>query len=105
MEDLKNTTEGEGENSRWAWIITGVVILVVAVGAYAWPRQASDQTAQAPTNTANEEVDTYTASLNNVSSSDDIADIEKDLNDTNVNDLDKETTDVDSVINPPSPQQ
>lgn len=97
MEETTNNSNSNGENNRWAWIVTGIVVLVAIIGFYSWPQKAPSENAQAPAN--NVEEDTYTASLNNVSPSDEVADIEKDLNDTNVTDLDKEATDVDATIN------
>ncbi len=96
MEEVTNNSNGNGGNNRWAWVITGLVILVAVIGFYSWPKKDNTETAQAPTNNAEE--DTYTASLNNVSPSDEVADIEKDLNETDVANLDKETVDVDAAI-------
>ena len=95
MEDTNNLNEGE--NNRWAWIVTGVVVLVAIIGFYSWPQKTSEETAEVPAN--NIEEDVYTASLNNVGASDEISDIESDLNNTDVSNLDKETADVDSAIN------
>ena len=93
MEEINNSNY---ENNRWAWIVT-VVVLVAIIGFYSWPKKADTETAGVPANNIVEE-DTYTASLNSVSSSDEISDIENDLNNTDVSNLDKETVDVDSAI-------
>lgn len=94
MEEINNSN---GENNRWAWIITGVVVLVAIIGFYSWPQKTNTETAEVPASNAVEE-DAYTASLNNVSPSDEVSDIENDLNGTDVSGLDKETTDVQAVI-------
>ncbi|MDP3764149.1 MAG: hypothetical protein Q8Q95_00845 [bacterium] len=94
----ETTNNSNGENNRWAWIVTGVVVLVAIIGFYSWPQSTSDETAEVPANNVVEE-DIYTASLNNFGSSDELADIENDLNNTDVSNLDKETADVDSAIN------
>ncbi|MDP3800058.1 MAG: hypothetical protein Q8Q90_01405 [bacterium] len=96
MEDTNNLNGGE--NNRWAWIVTGIVVLVAIIGFYSWPQKTNEETAEVPADNTVEE-DVYTASLNNVSSSDEVADIEADLNNTDVSNLDKEAADVDSAIN------
>ena len=48
---------------------------------------------------AAKETDEYTASLQNVGVSDEVADIENDLNSTNINDLDREVSDVELEVN------
>lgn len=98
MEETTNNSTG-GENNRWAWIVTGVVVLVAIIGFYSWPKKAENiETAQTPPENTVVEEDAYTASLNNVSPSDEVADIENDLNNTDVSNLDKEATDVDAAI-------
>ncbi|MEK7209396.1 MAG: hypothetical protein AAB670_00540 [Patescibacteria group bacterium] len=99
MEETNNVSNEESqEGSKWAWVVTGVVVLVLIVGFYSWPKKGGETT-QAPANTENAETDEYTASLENVTSSDEVSDIEKDLEATNVNDLDKEISDVEAEIN------
>lgn len=94
---MEETNNSNGENNRWAWIVTGIVVLVAVIGFYSWPKKTSTETAEVPANNVVEE-DTYTASLNSVSPSDEISDIETDLNNTDISNLDKETVDVDSAI-------
>ena len=102
MEETNNTTaNGEDQNNRWAWIVTGVVIVVVVAGFYMWPQESSS-----PANTSEEnqvvqqeEVDATAAALRQVSPSDEINDIENDLNSTNLLDLDKEVTDIEAEVN------
>lgn len=95
---MEETNNLNGENNRWAWIVTGVVVLVAIIGFYSWPQKSNTETAEVPANNVIEE-DVYTASLNNVGASDEISDIESDLNNTDVSNLDKEAADVDSAIN------
>lgn len=101
MEETTNnnsTSNSEGQDNHWAWVVTGIVALVLVFGFYSWPKKGGETT-QAPTNTENSETDEYTASLENVTSSDEVSDIEKDLQATNVDDLDKEVSDVEAEIN------
>lgn len=96
MEETTNNSNGD-ENNRWAWIVTGVVVLVAIIGFYSWPKKTNTETVEVPANNVVEE-DAYTASLNSVSPSDEISDIEADLNNTDVSNLDKETVEVDAAI-------
>ncbi len=102
MEETTNNQNqnGEGQNNRWAWIITGVVVAAAVVAFYVWPQQGGEDvsTEKPAGEMAQEEVDTYTASLEAVSGSDEVADIEKDLNDTNLNDLDREVSGLESEV-------
>ncbi|MEK9174533.1 MAG: hypothetical protein AAB725_01015 [Patescibacteria group bacterium] len=99
-ETTTNNQNSENDSNRWSWIITGVVIVVAAVAFYAWPKSEGEVTTESPANAVAEEVaDEYTASLEAVTSSDEVTDIEKDLNDTNLNDLDKAVSDVEAEVN------
>ncbi|MBI2454326.1 MAG: hypothetical protein HYV54_02010 [Parcubacteria group bacterium] len=101
MEETTNnnsTSNGTGEGSRWAWAVTGVVVLALIFGFYSWPKNGGETT-QAPVNTEDAEADEYTASLENITGSDEVSDIEKDLQETNIDDLDKEVSDVEAEIN------
>ncbi|MBI4118754.1 MAG: hypothetical protein HY452_00640 [Parcubacteria group bacterium] len=105
MEDTTNSSAGNGngenQNNHWAWVVTGVVVAAIAIAFYAWPRGNTEQAAteEIANNVAVEPTDEYTASLQNVGVSDEVADIETDLNSTNINDLDREVLDVESEIN------
>ena len=105
MEDTTNSSvnnsNGENQNNHWAWVVTGLAVAVIAIAFYAWPRGNTEQAAteEATDNVAVEPTDEYTASLQNVGVSDEVADIETDLNSTNINDLDREVLDVESEIN------
>lgn len=97
----ETNTNGESQNNRWAWVVTGIVIVIVVAGFYVWPKQSSS-----PANT-NEETpvvqeetpDATAAALQQVSPSDEISDIENDLNNTNTSDLDKELQDIETEVN------
>ena len=95
-----NTTNEESENNRWAWIVTGIVIVVVVAGFYMWPKESSSP-ANAPeeNQVAQEEVDASASALQQVSPSDEISDIENDLNNTDLSGLDKEVSDIEAEVN------
>ena len=100
MEETTNTTNNEeAENNRWAWIVTGVVIVVVVAGFYMWPKGSSPANAPEETPIVQEEIDASAAALQQVSPSDEVADIEQDLNNTDLSGLDKEVTDVETEVN------
>lgn len=99
MEETENTTtNGEEGNNKWAWIVTGIVIVVIGVGFYLWPKESSapaedNQPAQ------QEEVDLSTSALQQVSPSDEVSAIEQDLNNTDLSGLDKEIGDIENEVN------
>jgi hypothetical protein len=100
MEETENTTNENGEsNNRWAWIVTGVVIVVVVAGFYMWPKENANVPEETPV-VQQEEVDVATASLQQVSSSDEVSAIEQDLNNTDLSGLDKEIPDIETQVNP-----
>lgn len=103
MDETTNSSNnnGESQNNHWAWVVTGLVVLAIAAAFYVWPQESGEQavTEEAAGDMAAEETDEYTASLQNVGVSDEVADIENDLNGTNVDDLDREVLDVESEIN------
>lgn len=102
MEETANTTNenGEEKNNRWAWIVTGVVIVVVVAGFYMWPKEgASPANAPEESQIVQEEVDASAAALQQVSSSDEVSDIEQDLNNTDLSGLDKEIQDIETEVN------
>lgn len=101
MEETTNvTTNGEDQNNRWAWIVTGIVIVVVVAGFYMWPKEGSAP-ANAPeeNQVVQEEVDASASALQQVSPSDEVADIENDLNNTDLSGLDKEVSDIEAEVN------
>ncbi|MFY9493178.1 MAG: hypothetical protein WAP55_01755 [Minisyncoccia bacterium] len=102
MDETTNQTSNnqENQNGRWSWIVTGVVVVAIAVAFYVWPKSSGEEAA-VPESTESmvaEETDEYTASLQNVGISDEVSDIENDLKGTNVDDLDREVLDVESEI-------
>lgn len=101
-ETTNSSTNGESQNNNhWAWVVTGLVVAAIAAAFYVWPQGNGEQAATEETagDVAAEATDEYTASLQNVGVSDEVADIENDLNGTNVDDLDREVLDVESEIN------
>mgnify|MGYP001591333345 CR=1 len=101
MEETTNTTNGESDNNRWAWIVTVVVIVVVVAGFYMWPKEGSSP-ANAPEENQvvqQEEPDVTASALQQVSPSDEVTDIENDLNNTDLSGADKEMQDIESTVN------
>lgn len=102
MDETTNSSNnnGENQNNHWAWVVTGLVVAAMAAAFYMWPQGSGEQAATEETagDVAAEATDEYTASLQNVGVSDEVADIENDLNSTNVDDLDREVLDVESEI-------
>ena len=99
-----NNSANDGEdqnNNHWAWVVTGLVVFAIAAAFYVWPRESGEQavTEETAGDMAAKETDEYTASLQNVGVSDEVADIENDLNSTNINDLDREVSDVELEVN------
>lgn len=88
-------------SSLWAWIVVAVVIMGVVTAVYFWPKisemiknRASDQS-----EVLSNEPDTTTQALEQVSQSDEVADIETDLSTTDVSNLDKELSDIEAELN------
>ena len=102
MEETTNTTNNEeAENNRWAWIVTGVVIVVVVAGFYMWPKEGASPVNAPEENQVvqEQEIDASAAALQQVSPSDEVDDIVQDLNNTDLSGLDKEVTDVETEVN------
>ncbi len=95
MDETTNNNNQEGAAGTWAWVVTGIVIVAVMIGFYYWPNR--DQRNTPPVNSA-EQPALEDELIQPLSSSDDISDIETDLNNTSVDNLDKETVDILSEI-------
>ena len=90
MEDTNNQNQIGAEESSglWAWVVTGVVLVVAVFGFYAWPKEQAKTDSQ-PT-ASNEAIDVQAQALQQLSPSDDVSSIEADLKNTDLNNLDKE---------------
>lgn len=85
-------------------IIAVGYFLVVRLGKTKPPRSVTPSPVPTPTIVSKlpiTEADTATAALEEQSDSDEIADIEKDLNSTSLKDIDKELTDIESELSSP----
>jgi uncharacterized protein YpmS len=91
--DLSNSSFG-GKNKKkiWMYVVAFVIVLLIVFMAYEIFKTKPNSE---PSNlNTNSEV----ANLENQSSSDNVADIEKDLNATDLNGLDSELQDIDNAL-------
>ncbi len=95
MDEVNNNQEPTA--GKWAWVVTGAVIIAAALGFYFWPGNSSEQAS--PANTEAENTQDQDMQEQPLSSSDEVSDIEADLNNTGVDNLDKELLDIETEIN------
>lgn len=94
MDETNNNQEHKA--GKWAWVVTGVVIVAAAMGFYFWPGRSSEQTP--PANTEAENDQDQTMQDQPLSVSDSVSDIETDLNNTSIDNLDKELPDMEAEV-------
>ena len=104
MDETTNNTNNavaeETPNGNWAWMVTGVIILAIAIGFYYWPAKSDvNEDSETAVDSKMEATDPATASLEAVSQSDEISDIEADLNATDLSGLDQELSEIESELN------
>lgn len=102
MEEAPKQEETAGEQEStglWTWVVTGVVVVVVIFGLYAWPKEETVQEQNQEPVAAEEQPDVQAQALEQVLPSDEIDDIEKDLQSTDISNIDKEISDIETEIN------
>ena len=90
------TSEPEKKSSMGPLVAVIIILALIIVGGLYFLKQRSSQPIYTPPATTNG--DAVTASLNTQSSSDDLNSIEKDLNATDVNNLDQGATAIDAEL-------
>ena|SRR3989344_8030205 len=96
IDQSASTNEPEA-SGLWAWIVTGVVVVVAVFGFYAWPaNNESGQPAVVPE--TEETVDAQAQALEQVSPSDDLEAIADDLDKTDFSNLDKEAANIEAEV-------
>ena len=92
MEEINNNQDTNA--GTWAWVVTGIVVVAILAGFYYWPNRGQQNTP--PANSAEQSQQNDSAAA--LSTSDEVSDIEADLNNTNIDNIDKETADILSEI-------
>ncbi len=95
MEDTNNQNDVES-SGLWAWVVTGIVLVVAVFGFYAWPKQQA-KTDNQPT-ASNEAVDVQAQALQQLSPSDDADSIQTDIKNTDLSNIDKELDNIAAEI-------
>ena len=99
QENQTPAEEAKSSKSLWAWLVLVVLIAAVVFGVYYWPKI---QPAEAPTNMEEfNQPDAATQALEQATTSDEVADIEQDLNVTDFSNLDQELSDIEAELNQP----
>jgi Tfp pilus assembly protein PilO len=80
------------KNNNFMMLLAGFLVVALGIMGYVIYNQ----------NKVLESLDRETLKLNTQSSSDDTAEIQNDLEDTNLNDLDKELIDIEAELNSPN---
>lgn len=75
-----------------------IIVIIVIGGIYFWATQEKMMPSDAPTQTENMMEDQSTNMLREQGTSDELSDIETDINATNVNNLDAEFSDIDAQL-------
>lgn len=97
QENQTPTEEVQSSKSSWAWIVLIVVVGAIVFGVYYWPKI---QPAEAPANMEEfNQPDAATQALEQATTSDEVADIEQDLNATDFSNLDGELSDIETELN------
>lgn len=98
-EKINNPDMSPEENSIGPVIGSIIVIVIIIVGGlYFWGKTIDEKNNSMPAEEIMSAEDQKTLDLQKQSSSDDITAIEKDLNESNLNDLDKEIEDIEKEL-------
>ncbi|MEK7500732.1 MAG: hypothetical protein AAB642_01245 [Patescibacteria group bacterium] len=99
QENQTPTEETKSPKNLWAWIVLIGIVVAIVFGFYYWP---NIKPAEAPVNTEEfNQPDAATQALEQATTSDEVADIEQDLNATDLSDLDRELSDIETELNQP----
>lgn len=99
QENKTPTEETQSSKSLWAWVVLVAVIAAVVFGVYYWPKV---KPAEAPADMEEfNQPDAATQALEQATTSDEVADIEQDLNVTDFSNLDQELSDIEAELNQP----
>lgn len=91
--------EAKSPKNLWAWVVLIAVVAAIVFGVYYWPKI---QPAEAPTDMEEfNQPDAATQTLEQATTSDEVADIEQDLNATDLSGLDQELSDIETELNQP----
>lgn len=84
------TDQPKGGSGKGIWVIVSVVVLILAIGGVYWYKNSSQKTSGASSSTTNV--------AQNANTSQSVDSLDKDLNSTSLDDLDKQFTQVDTDL-------